>query len=383
VKFKKVYLDYAATTPTDLEVLKAMKPFFQKKFGNPSSIHSFGQEAKAEVENAREKVAFLINAEPDEIIFTSGGTESNNLAIFGITEQISKKGKIITSSIEHPSVLKCTKKLKEDGYKIKILSVDRYGKVNLKELKKELTNDTILVSIIYGNNEIGTLQDIEEISNIVKEKKIILYTDAVQAVGNVEVNVQDLNVDLLSFSSHKIYGPKGTGALFVKKGVKLKEMIYGGEQEAQKRAGTENVCGIVGFGKACEITKRKLKERNKKLKTLREYFIKKIKKEIKDIIINGHPKDTLPNIVNVSFLGVDGEGLLLALDLKGIAVSSGSACASGAMEASSVLLAIGLSEEVAKSSLRFSFGKDTTFDEINYTVKILKKLVYDFREKYG
>lgn len=358
-----------------------MLPYFTKKFGNPSSIHYHGREVKQKCEEAREKVANLIGAKAREIIFTSGGTEANNLALIGIALANREKGNhIIVSSIEHHSVLEAAHFLEEIGFNVSYLPVDKFGQVSLEDVKSTITKNTILVSVMHANNEIGTLQDIPAIGKIVREMNIYFHTDAVQSVGNIEVDVNNLNVDLLSFSSHKLYGPKGVGALYVRDGVRIKSLIYGGAQERNKRAGTENVPGIIGFGKACEIAKEELPVRISHNLKLRDKLIKGIIDNIDDVILNGHPTNRLPNNANFSFEHVEGEAVLLNLDLVGISVSSGSACASGSLEPSHVLSAIGLSKKHARASIRFTTGCSTTEEDIDYTVRKLKSIVKRLRD---
>lgn len=373
----KIYLDNGATTQVAEEVARAMQKILTKKFGNPSSLYTLGEEAKKELESARKIIAEKINADSSEIIFTSGGTESDNLAIKGIAYQNKNKGNhIITSAIEHPAVLRTCKVLEKEGFNITYLSVDKEGFIDLKKLEAAITSQTLLVTIMHANNEIGTIQDIEKIGKICKEKNVIFHTDAVQSFTKTPIDVKKMNIDLLSLSAHKIHGPKGVGALYIKKGIKLKPLLDGGSQENKIRSGTENLPGIVGFGKAVEISKEQDLE---KMKLLRDMLIKEIEKNIDSIIINGAREKRLPNNVNISFKYVEGESLLYQLNSKGIAVSTGSACSSHSLEPSHVLMAIGLKPEVAHGSIRFTLSRYTTKEEIEYTIKNLKEIVENLR----
>ena len=368
----KTYLDNAATTKISDEVLKAMQPYFNEKYGNASSLHSFGTEAKQAVENARKIIAKSINAEPKEIIFTSGGTESDNIAIKEIAFTHKQDGNhIITSKIEHPAVLETCKFLETIGFKITYLDVDKNGLIDLKQLEKSIKKDTILVSIIHANNEIGTIQDIEEIGKICKKHKIIFHTDAVQSYTKIPINVK--NIDLMSLSAHKIHGPKGIGALYVKKGTGIGSLIHGGGHEQGLRSGTENVSGIVGFAEAVKTAD------NKNIEKFRDKLINELLK-IPETILNGHKTKRLCNNVNVSFKYIEGEALILQLDSKGIAASTGSACSSKQLEPSHVLLAIGLKPEDAHGSLRLSLSRFTTEKEIDYVVKQIKEVVENLRK---
>lgn len=383
---KRIYLDHNATTPVHPLVLKAMLPYLKRDFGNPSSLHYFGRKVKASIDEAREKVASLIRAKPEEIIFTSSGTESNNLALKGIVEANRKWGNhIITSNTEHPAVLNVCKYLSKHGCRVTYLPVNRYGLIDSQDVRKAITKKTILVSIMHANNEIGTIQPLKAIGKIIKEanskrpNRIYFHTDAVQSVGKIEVNVNKLGVDLLSLSGHKLYGPKGIGALYIREGVRIYSLLQGGEHEYNLRAGTENVPGIIGLGKACQIAKKERIKEEKKLLKLSERLYQGIKKRISDIRVNGHPKKRLPGTLNISFESVEGEALLLALDLKGVAVSTGSACASGSPEPSHTLIALGLSYEEAYTSLRFSLGRENTKEEIDYVLKILPGMIKRIR----
>ncbi len=374
-------MDHAATTPTDIEVVKAMEPYFTQKYGNPNSIHFFGQEAREAVEEARKKIAHLIGANPSEIIFTGGGTESDNFAIKGIAWANQKKGNhIITSKIEHHAVLHSCQFLEKHGFKVTYLPVDKYGLIEPEEVKKAITDQTILVTIMHANNEIGTIEPIKEIGEIVKEAGIYFHTDSVQTVGHIPIDVDDLKVDMLSMSGHKLYGPNGAGVLYLRKGTRIDSLIDGGSQEKNRRAGTENVAGIVGMGKAAELAEKRLTQGEEdKIIKLRDRLIKGISKEIDHVRLNGHPTKRLPGNVNFCFEFVEGESMLLNLDMEGVAASSGSACTSGSLEPSHVLLAIGLPPEIAHGSLRLTLGKDNSEEEVEYVIGILPKIVEKLR----
>ena len=387
---KKIYLDYAATTPVDPRVEKAMLPFFSKKFGNTMSLHSFGQDAKLALEQSRETVADLIGAKANEIIFTSSATESNNLALKGSAFKASTElsrtsmpkshyaGHIIISSIEHHCVVEAAKWLSR-GFEVTKIPVDKYGTVNPKDIEREIRPETILVSIIHGSNEIGTIQNISEIGKICRQKKVCFHTDASQSFGKILIDVKKMNIDLLTASSHKIYGPKGVGLLYVREGIKLVPLLHGGGQENGLRSSTVNVAAIVGFAKACEIYKKGAKSENQRLIRLRDKLIKEILK-IKGSRLNGHPKNRLPNNVNVRFDFVEGESLVIHLDLHGVACSTGSACSSATLEPSHVLLATGLRHEEAHGSLRITLGRWTTEKDVNYLLNVLPKVVGKIRE---
>jgi len=375
---KKIYLDNGATTQVAKEVAKAMQIILTNKFGNPSSLHSFGEQANEELVKAREIIAQKINAEPSELFFTSGGTESDNLAIKGISHMCKDKGKhIITTEIEHPAVQKTCEELKKGGFEITFLKVDSEGFINLKKLEEAIKPETILVSIIHANNEIGTIQNLEEVGKICKKKDVYFHTDAVQSFTKVPIDVKQMNLDLVSLSSHKIHGPKGIGALFIRKGVKLRPLLHGGGQEGKTRPGTENLPGIVGFAKAVEISTEKDIE---KMEKLRDMMIKGIEKNIPDVKLNGPRDKRLANNVNIAFKYVEGESLLYHLDAKGIAVSTGSACSSDSLAPSHVLLAIGLKPEIAHGSIRFTLSRYTTKEDIDYTIKTLKEVVESLRK---
>jgi len=377
---KKVYLDYAATTPCDPEVIKAMEPYFFDKFGNASSIHAYGQEAKAAIEDAREKVASFLGAKPDEIVFTSGGTESDNFALEGVAYALQKKGNhIITTAIEHHAVGEPCKFLEKQGFKVSYVGVDKYGLVSPEDINKAITDKTILISVMHANNEIGTIQPIAEIGKIARDKGIYFHTDAVQTVGHIPVNVDELNVGLLSLSSHKFYGPKGAGALYIRKGTRLMRFLHGGDQEKGRRASTHNTPGIVGLGKAIELCKEKMEGEEKFQSSLRDKLIKGIPDKIPEAYLNGHPDERLPNNVNFSIKYIEGESILLSLDMLGIAASTGSACTSSSLEPSHVLLALGLSHEIAHGSLRITLGRWTKEEDINYLLEHLPKIVEKLR----
>ena len=376
-----VYLDHAATTPVRPEVLETMLPCFSETFGNASSIHMFGQKAKKVLEDAREVVAACIWAEAKEIYFTSGGTESDNLAIKGIAHANKNKGKhVITSKIEHHAVLNCCKYLEDEGYEVTYLPVDRFGIVDLQALEKAIRPETILVTMMLANNETGTLQPVSEIAEITKKRGIPLHTDAVQAIGKIPVNVDELGVDLLSVSGHKIYAPKGIGALYVRRGTKIDPLFHGGHHERRKRPGTENVPSIVGLAKAMELAREEMQPSSTRLGELRDRLERGIREKIQHTHLNGHPENRLPNILNMSFEFVEGESLLLTLDMRGIAVSTGSACTSGALEPSHVLQAMGVGPAVAQGSLRFSLGRDNTEHEIDFVVESLAEIVDRLRQ---
>lgn len=376
------YFDNAATTTVKEEVLKKMLPFFTNQFGNPSSMYTLGRSARRALEEARKKVASLINADSNEIILLGGGSEADNTALKGIAHKYKSKGKhIITTKIEHPAILNTCKALEQEGFEITYLDVNKDGFVNVEELKKSITSQTILISVMYANNEIGTIQPIEQIAKIAKENKIIFHTDAVQACGNIPIDVKKMNIDLLSLSGHKLYGPKGTGALYVKEGIELESLINGGHQEKGRRAGTENVAGFVGLGEACLLAKNNLITHERYLKKLRDYYIFEIEKNIPDTILNGDREDRLPGNANFSFKGIDGGALLLKLDGVGISASSGSACSTGNPNPSHVLTAIGLNEDDAKSALRVTFGEDNEIEDVDYLIKNIEKFVKELRHK--
>ena len=377
---KRVYLDYAATAPCDPEVIKAMEPYFFEKFGNPSSIHSFGQEAKKGMEDARETLAKFLGAKPEEIVFTSGGTESDNFAIEGAAYAMQSKGNhIITSAIEHHAVIEPCKFLEKRGFTITRVGVDKDGLVDPQEIKKAITDKTILISVMHANNEIGVIQPISEIGQIAREKGIYFHTDAVQTVGHIPVNVDELNADLLSLAAHKFYGPKGVGALYIRKGTRIERFLHGGDQERNRRASTQNTTGIVGLAKAVELCKEKMSDEAKFQTQLRDKLIKEISDKIPEVLLNGHPIKRLPNNVNVSIRYIEGESMLLNLDMLGIAASTGSACTSTSLEPSHVLLAIGLAHEIAHGSLRLTLGRWTKEEDVDYLLEHLPKIVANLR----
>ena len=369
---KLMYCDHAATTPLKTEVLNEMLPYFSENYGNASSIYSIGRRSKRAIDMARSRVAIAIGAKDKEIYFTSCGSESDNLALKGYAKANSKNGKhIITTKIEHPAILNTCKTLENEGFEITYLNVSSNGLINLEELKNSIKPETILISIMFANNEIGTIQPIKEISKIAKENNIVFHTDAVQAVGNVKINVEELGIDMLSMSAHKFYGPKGMGALYVKEGIEFSRIQDGGHQENNKRAGTENVAGIVGLGKAIEIANSNIENYNSKLKKLRNYFISEITSKYPRAKINGDLANRLPGNINISFPNVDGEELLLKLDNLGICASAGSACSSGSSDPSHVLLAIGLEKSYIDGTLRFTLGEENSIEDMQYVVKSL------------
>jgi len=380
-KIKRIYLDYAATTPVDPRVLKAMKPYFSEKFGNTMSLHSFGQEAKTALEESREIVANLMGAKPSEVIFTSSATESNNLALKGVALANKNKGRhIIISSIEHACVVESAKWLEKQGFEVTRLKVDKYGLVDPEDVKKAIKKETILVSIMHANNEIGTIEPIEKIGKICKERGVYFHTDAAQTFGKIPIDVNKMNIDLMTVSSHKMYGPKGVGALFVREGTKIEPILHGGGHEMGLRSSTVNVAGIVGFATACKICKKEMKKEGERLTKLRDKLIKGILEEVPGSHLNGHPTERLANNANFSFWGVEGESIVIQLDLMGIAASTGSACSSEKLQASHVLLAIGLRPEQAHGSLRLSLGKWTKEKDIDYILGVLPKVIKRLRK---
>jgi cysteine desulfurase len=375
-----IYFDNSATTKISEDVFNEMLPFLTEKYGNPSSIYSLGREAKHAIDKSRDRIAKALNCESSEIYFTNSGTESDNWAIKGIAEANSDKGKhIITSSIEHHAVLHTCKYLEKKGFEVTYLPVKPNGIVDIKEVEKAIGKDTILISVMYANNEIGTIQPIEEIGKMAKERNIYFHTDAVQAVGNIDIDLSKLNVDLLTFSGHKLNGPKGIGVLYIKKGTNIENLLHGGAQEKGKRASTENVAGIVGLGKAVELVTKDIERKKKYLIELREKCIEGILEKIPDTILNGDKEKRLPGNVNVCFKYIEGESILLLLDQLGICASSGSACTSGSLDPSHVLLAIGLPHEIAHGSLRLSFSKDNTMKEVEYLLEVLPEIINKLR----
>jgi cysteine desulfurase len=383
-----IYLDNAASTPVHEKVLEEMNPYFNEQYGNPSSIHKYGRLASTAIQNARKRIASLINAEINEILMTSGGTESNNTALYGIARR-NKHKHIITSSIEHDAILEPCKRLEEEGFQITYLPVDKYGLVNPEDVEREISSDTCLASIMFANNEVGTIQPIRDIGKITQEKKVAFHTDAVQAVGKISIDVKELGVDLLSISSHKINGPKGVGALYIRKDVKIDPLILGGGQENGLRSGTENVASIVGFGMACQLVKDNMMQNQEHFRRLGMKLVSDVLKEIPHTKLNGHPEKRIPNNIHFTFLGVNGEDLIIKLDENKIAASTGSACSVKVQKASHVLRAMGFSHEQITGSLRLTIGITNTEEEINETVQVLKKVVKELRavspykEKYN
>ncbi len=372
---RKIYLDNAATTALSPKVLEAMMPYLTTVYGNPSSVHAFGQEAKKGLDAARDQVAAALNCAPGEIIFTGCGTESDNTAILGVAEKYKSKGMhIVTSSVEHHAVLHTCEYLQKQGYDVTYLPVDEYGRVTAQQVKEAICEDTILVTIMFANNEVGTIMPIPEIAAVCREKGVLFHTDAVQAIGHVPVDVKAMGIDLLSLSAHKFHGPKGVGALYCRKGIKLPSYIMGGAQEKGRRAGTENVAGIVGLGAAIKLACDNLPENVAKMTVLRDRLMRGLA-EIPEVKLNGHPTERLPNNVNYSMKYIEGESILLKLDLSGIAASSGSACTSGSLDPSHVLLAMGLPHEIAHGSVRLTLGDDTTQEDIDYTIEQLREIV--------
>ena len=376
---ERIYLDHAATTALKDEVLEAMLPYLKESYGNPSSLHYFGREAHKAMDGARERVAAALGAAPDEIIFTSGGTEANNLAILGVAEGWrGKKTHIITSAVEHHAVLDAVKHLGKKGYDVTILPVDEYGLVDPGQVAEAITDQTMLVSIMTANNEVGTILPYEEIGRICREKGVYFHTDAVQAIGNIPFNLSEQPIDFLALSAHKLYGPKGIGALYRRKKTRMRHILFGGAQEKKRRPGTENLPSIVGLGKAMELASAHIPENSAKLIPMRDRLIQGLL-QMEDVKLNGHPEKRLPGNVNVSILYVEGESLLLSLDLKGIASSSGSACTSGSLAPSHVLMAMGLDHQTAHGSLRLTLGTDNTMEEIDYTLETIKEIVQRLR----
>ena len=375
-----IYFDHAATTPVDKQVLEKMLPYFTEKFGNPNSQHWFGRETVAAVDEARDTIAKLIGAKPSEIYFTSGGTESDNWALRGTAHAYKDRGRhLIVSAVEHPAMIATAKELIKEGYDVTFAEVDEYGKVDVEKLKKAVRSDTIFIGVMTANNEVGTIQPIAEISAFAKERGILFFTDAVQAAGALPIDVKSPAVDMLSFSGHKFYGPKGIGVLYIRTGVKLGRIITGGHQERSMRGGTTNVPLIVGMAEALRLAQEKCAENAAYVASLRDKFIARVSKEIPFVKLNGHPTDRLPANANFSFRYVEGESLLFSLDLAGIAVSSGSACSSGSLEPSHVLLAMGLPEGLAHGSIRFSFGIYNTPEQVDYAVDKLKEIIVKLR----
>lgn len=377
----RIYLDHSATTPVRQEVADIMVEHMIEKFGNPSSVHSFGREAKQSLEKARKQVADFINAAPEEITFTSGGTEADNMAIIGAAFRYADKGKhIITSAVEHHAVLHACEHLQKIGFDVTVLPVDEYGIIRMDDLRQAVREDTVLITIMHANNEVGSVQPVEEIGRLAREKGILFHTDAVQSLCKIPVDVQAMNVDLLTGSGHKIYGPKGIGFLYIRKGVKLAPLAFGGAQERKIRPGTENLPGIVGLGLAVELAGQEMASEMPRLTTLRDKLIKGLQERIPNVRLNGHPTQRVPTNVNMSFEFVEGESLLLSLDMKGIGASSGSACTSGSLDPSHVLLAMGICKEVAHGSVRMTLGRDNTEEDIDYVLEVFPEIVQRLRD---
>lgn len=373
-----IYLDNAASTQVHEEVLKEMLPYFKEQYGNPSSIHRYGRLASKAIEIARKRIAELINANQNEILLTSGGTESNNTALFGVMRQ-NKAGQLITSNIEHDAILEPCKQLEKEGFDVVYLPVDSYGTVDIEKLKSSITKETALVSIMFANNEVGTIQPIKEIAQICKQHNVLLHTDAIQAVGKIPIDVKEIGIDMLSISSHKINGPKGIGALYIKSGTRLDPFILGGGQENGMRSGTENVANIAGFGKACHLAKENLDKNAAHMRRLRDHLTSRIVGEISHVSVNGSVENKTPNNTHFTFLGVNGEDLIIKLDEYGVAASTGSACSVKTQKASHVLMAMGFSHEQITGSLRMTVGLYNTMSEMDQTVDILKKVVQELR----
>ncbi len=371
----RIYLDYSATTPLASEVFEAMRPYFSEQFGNASSIHGFGREAKVAIDTAREKLAAALGALPQEIAFTSGGTEAANLAIFGVARTFAEPRHLVTSRVEHPCVLNSCKELEKSGWQITYVEPDATGMISVAAVGEALRPDTVLISIMHANNEVGTINPITEMAKLAAERKILFHTDAVQTFGKLPLEVRQIPVSLLSLSGHKIYGPKGMGALFVRRGVKLQPLLFGGHQERERRAGTENVAGIVGLGKSAELMMAEQRAEAERLRTLSENFWQQVRKIFPKATLNGNPASRLPAVLSLSFPGFESTALLMSLDLQGIAVSNGSACSSGSVEVSHVLRAMKLSRERAVSTLRFSFGRYTTEAEVEATLQALTRIL--------
>jgi len=381
---RRIYLDHAATTPAHPEVAEAVLRYLTGAFGNPSTAYSFGQEAKRALEEAREKVAALIGAAPEEVFFTSGGTESDNWALRGAAYAHAQKGRhIITSSIEHHAILDVCRLLEADGFRITYLPVDGYGLVDPDEVRRAITPETILISVMHANNEIGTIEPIAEIAGVAREAGVCFHTDAVQTVGHLPVDVNELGVDLLSIAAHKLYGPKGVGALYIRNGTRMPPLIVGGAQERGMRAGTENVAGIVGFGKAAEIAGREMPAVIPRLRQLRDRLIEGLTQNIPGVHLNGHPEQRLPQNVNVTVEGVEGEAVVMALDQEGIAVSTGSACGTGAAEPSHVILALGVPPEQARGAVRLTLGRHTTAEDIERVLEVFPRIIGRLRTVAG
>lgn len=377
---RRIYMDHAATTPVDGSVLQEMLPYFREKFGNASSIHQYGQEAKAALEESREKIAQFLGAKPSELVFVSGGTEADNWAIRGVAYALKQKGNhIITSLAEHHAVIHACEALEKEGFKVTYLKPDRYGQIHPEQVEEAITKKTVLITLMHVNNELGTINPIAAIGKVARKYGIVFHTDAVQSFCKIRYSVDELNVDLMTLSAHKIYGPKGVGALYIREGTPIVPLLYGGGHERNLRAGTQNVPAIVGFARAVEIGDRVLEEEHERIRSLREQFLSGLKEQVADFRVNGHPAEHVPGILNISFAGVDAESLLISLDMKGIAVSTGSACSSGSAQPSHVLRAIGLEDEYLKCTLRFSMGRTNTEEDIQYTVSALAEIIERLR----
>lgn len=377
---RKIYFDHSATTPVDQRVVEAMIPYMSEKFGNASSIHLFGREARVALEEAREQIAEFCGAHANEIYFTSGGTEADNMALQGIARQYwGQKKHIISSKIEHHAVLHTCESLEKFGFEVSYVKPDKYGMITAEAVREHIRDNTVLISVMHANNEIGTINPIDEIGELARERGILFHTDAVQSFGKLPIDLSKLPVDLLAVSAHKIYGPKGVGMLFIRRGVKIQPITFGGSHERNRRPGTENVPGIIGFAKAVEICKNESEGHEQRIRALRDGFWEKIQQRIPDVILNGHPEKRLAGLLNVTFSGIEGEAILLSLDLKGIAASSGSACTSGSTEPSHVLAAMGVKPELARASIRFSLGRSNTEEEIDYAVDALEEIVSRLR----
>ena len=377
---KRIYFDHAATTPVDPRVLEKMLPYFTQKFGNPNSQHAFGRETVCAVDDARDEIAACIGAKSSEIYFTSGGTEADNWALRGAAYSFANRGRhLIVSAVEHPAMIATAKELVKKGFEVTFAEVDEYGAVDLEKLEKAIRSDTVFVGVMTANNEVGTIQPVKEIAALCKAKGIVFFTDAVQAAGAIPLNVKEIGADMLSFSAHKFYGPKGIGVLYIRSGLKIEKLVSGGHQERSMRGGTTNVPAVVGMAEALRIATQSLDENAAYVSAIRDRFIHRVLREIPYVKLNGHPEKRLPANANFSFRYIEGESLLFSLDLKGIAVSSGSACSSGSLEPSHVLLAMGLPEGLAHGSIRFSFGKDNTMEEADYAADALKEIVVKLR----
>ena len=377
---KRIYFDHAATTPVDPRVLDKMLPYFTQKFGNPNSQHAFGRETVCAVDDARDEIAACIGAKPSEIYFTSGGTEADNWALRGAAYSLANKGKhLIVSAVEHPAMIATAKELAKKGFEVTFAEVDEYGAADLEKLEKAIRPDTVFVGVMTANNEVGTIQPVKEIAALCKAKGIVFFTDAVQAAGAIPLNVKEIGADMLSFSAHKFYGPKGIGVLYIRSGLKIEKLVSGGHQERSMRGGTTNVPAVVGMAEALRIATQNLDENAAYVSAIRDRFIHRVLREIPYVKLNGHPEKRLPANANFSFRYIEGESLLFSLDLKNIAVSSGSACSSGSLEPSHILLAMGLPEGLAHGSIRFSFGKDNTMEEADYAADALKEIVVKLR----